>query len=231
MYYLTRMEQVIAVSMRTNTGSAKKVLKQIASNGVRCVQLDALHDDFVDMTESGLRDVAATMRGLGVRACGVDFLVSPEMWEEAPERTLDAFSRAVAIAEVVGNVPVGTRMAKESEITESAISIGQQSGVLLSSHGTNPPQDPQVGWHLPLALLSKEENPLLALVKANHAPLAIRLRGEIVDETSLEYEGTRMVLRELRGVLDAMRWNPMAILDCDCDDTLSFVKAWQVAGP
>ena len=40
-----------------------------------------------------------------------------------------------------------------------------------------------------------------------------------------------MVLRELRGVLDAMRWNPMAILDCDCDDTLSFVKAWQVAGP
>ena len=153
------------------------------------------------------------------------------MWEEAPERTLDAFSRAVAIAEVVGNVPVGTRMAKESEITESAISIGQQSGVLLSSHGTNPPQDPQVGWHLPLALLSKEENPLLALVKANHAPLAIRLRGEIVDETSLEYEGTRMVLRELRGVLDAMRWNPMAILDCDCDDTLSFVKAWQVAGP
>ena len=73
MYYLTRMEQVIAVSMRANTGSAKKVLKQIASNGVRCVQLDALHDDFVDMTESGLRDVAATMRGLGVRACGVDF--------------------------------------------------------------------------------------------------------------------------------------------------------------
>ena len=225
------MEQEIAVSMRTNAGSAKTVLQQIADSGVHRVQLDALHQDFLDLTVSGARDLASTLRRLDLRASGVDFLVSPEIWEETPERTLGAFTSAVVMAEAVGSVPVGTRILEEKDVAESAILIGQQSGVVLSTHGPVPPDDPQIGWHLPLALLLKEEKPLLTLVEAGQAPLAIRLRGEIVEESSLQFDGSSIVLRELRGVLDAMGWSPFAIFDCDCNDAVSFIKAWQDAGP
>ncbi|MAI67555.1 MAG: hypothetical protein CMJ26_06735 [Phycisphaerae bacterium] len=225
------MYQEIAISMRAGGGNARDVLQSMCDSGVQRVQLDALHQDFAELSNSGWRDLASTLRRLGLRASGIDFLVPPSWWEEQPERTLQAFANAVAMSEAIGNVPIGTRFDETNEAAESAIAAGQQAGVLLSRHGTIPPEDPQVGWHLPLALLAKEQRPMKTLVEAPQGPMAIRLRGAIVGDSTLEFEGNQVELRELRGVLDAMRWNPTPILDCAADEASDLCSAWQVAGP
>jgi hypothetical protein len=225
------MDQETAISMRAGNGTAREILQSMGDGGVTRVQLDALHEDFVDMSKSSWRDLASTLRRLGLRASGIDFLVPPMWWEDQPERTLQALICAVGMSEAIGNVPIGTRFDETSEVAENAIAVGQHAGVLLSMHGIAPPEDPQVGWHLPLALLAKEQRPMKTLVEAKQGPMAIRLRGEIVGDSTLEYEGNQVELRELRGVLDAMRWNPIPIIDSSGNEASVLCKAWQVAGP
>jgi len=225
------MAQEIAISMRSGTGTAREVLQAMSDCGIQRVQLDVLHEDFVDISSSGWRDLASTLKRLGLHASGVDFLVPPTWWEEQPERTLQAFTNAVALSEAVGNVPIGTRLDETSEVAQSAVSIGQHAGVLLSTHGALPPEDPHIGWHLPLALLAKEEKPMKTLVEATCGPMAVRLCGEIVGDSTLEHNGNQVELRELRGVLDAMRWNPTPIIDGFGSEASSLRRAWQVAGP
>jgi hypothetical protein len=225
------MTQEIAISMRAGTGTVREVLQAMSDSGVQRVQLDVLHEDFTDISSSGWRDLASTLRRLGLHASGIDFLVPPTWWEEQPERALQSFTKAVELSEAVGNVPIGTRLEETSEVAESAIAIGQHAGVLLSTHGAMPPEDPQIGWHLPLALLAKEEKPMKTLVEASCGPMAVRLCGEIVGDSILEHNGNQVELRELRGVLDAMRWNPTPIIDSAGSEASALRKAWQFAGP
>lgn len=225
------MEQEIAMSMRASQGSAREIFQMLSDAGVIRVQLDALHEDFLKMSNSGWRDLSSTLRRFGLHATGVDFLVPPSWWDEKPEQTLQAYIESVAMAEAVGNVPVGICIQEGSEAVESAIAIGQRSGVLLSKHGTTPPKDPQVGWYLPLAMLAQEDRPMKTLVEAPCGPMAVRLRGEVSGDSTLEFEGKQIELREMRGVLDAMRWNPVPIIDSAGNEAVALRKAWHVAGP
>ena len=131
--------------MRSGNGTARELIREVADCGARVIQLDALHKDFNGISKSGRRDLTATIRRNGLRSSGVDFLVPQSDWELHPDRTLQAFSDAVAIAEEVGNVPVGTLLPEEGEITMNALLVGHHSGVLVSTHGTAPPKDPQIG--------------------------------------------------------------------------------------
>ena len=225
------MEDQVSVSMRSGEGSVREIMREVAACGAQGIQLDAMHNDFFDLSSSGLRELAVTLRSTGLRASGVDFLVPPTSWEEEPDQTLQAFKDAVSIAEVVGNVPVGTRIPDDHEITASALSVGHRSGVLVSTHGASPPSDPQVGWHLPVSLLAKVDHPMKSLATATLGPMAVRLKGDIVDETTIEIEGNQLQLRELRGLMDAMRWNPSPIVDAIGDQAIQLIQAWHVAGP
>lgn len=225
------MEDQVSVSMRSAGGSVREIMQEVTACGAREIQLDAMHGDFFDLSSSGRRDLAVSLRRSGLRASGVDFLASPTSWEEEPDQTLQGFKDAVAIAEIVGNVPVGTCIPDEHDITTTALSVGHNCGVLVSTHGAAPPSDPQVGWHLPLSLLAKVDQPMKSLAAASLGPMAVRLKGDIVGETTIEIEGNQVQLRELRGVMDAMRWNPSPIVDAIGEQAIQLIHAWQVAGP
>ena len=225
------MEDYVSVSMRVADGSAREIMQDVAACGAFGIQLDATHTDFCDLSSSGRRDLAVTLRRTGLRASGIDFLVPPTMWVEEPDQTLEAFKDAVAIAEVVGNVPIGACLPDDQEITKSAIAVGHRSGVIVSTHGVTPPEDPQIGWHLPISLLAKEDRPMKTLAEAPLGPMAIRLKGDVVCDTTLEIDGNQVQLLELRGVIDAMRWSPSPIVDAIGDQAKKLIHAWQVAGP
>ena len=225
------MEDHVSVSMRAAEGSARDIMQEVSASGARGIQLDALHRDFVDLSSSGRRDLVATLRRSSLRASGIDFLIPPTTWEDDPDQTLQAFEDAVAIAEVVGNVPIGACLPDDQEITTSALAVGHRCGVLVSTHGVSPPLDPQIGWHLPVSLLAKEDRPMKILAEAPLGPLAIRLTGEVVSDTTLEIDGDQVQLLELRGVMDAMRWRPSPIVDANGDKAKQLIHAWQVAGP
>jgi hypothetical protein len=225
------MEDQVSVSMRSSKGSSREIMQEVTACGARVIQLDSMHADFCDLTSSGRRDLAVTLRRFGLRASGVDFLVPPSSWEEEPDKTLQAFKDAVAIAEAVGNVPVGTRMPDEHGVTSIALAVGHRYGVLVSTHGVAPPSDPQIGWHLPVSLLAKIDQPMKSLAAASLGPMAVRLTGDVVGETTIEIDGNQVQLREMRGVIDAMRWNPSSIVDAAGDQAVQLIHAWQVAGP
>jgi hypothetical protein len=225
------MKDHVTVSMRSASGSAREIMQEVTACGAYGIQLDATHNDFLDLTLSGTRDLAATLRRTGLRATGIDFLIPPTVWVDAPDQTLQAFSDAVAIAEGVGNVPVGTCLPDDPEITTSALTIGHRCGVLVSIHGVVPPQDPHIGWHLPVSLLAKEIRPMKTLAEAPLGPMAVRLKGDVVGESTLEFEGNQVELLELRGVMDAMRWSPLPIVYAIGDQAKQLIQAWHVAGP
>lgn len=225
------MEDQISLSMRSAEGSARDIMQEVSACGARGIQLDAMHSDFVDLSISGRRDLAATLRRSNLRASGIDFLIPPTSWMDEPNQALQAFEEAVAIAEVVGNVPVGACLPDDQEIATSALAVGHRCGVLVSTHGVTPPHDPQIGWHLPVSLLAKEDRPMKTLAEAPLGPMAVRLRGDVVSDTTLEIDGNQVQLLELRGVMDAMRWRPSPIVDATGDHALQLIHAWQVAGP
>ncbi len=225
------MEDYVSLSMRSAEGSAREIMQEVSDCGAQEIQLDATHSDFFDLSSSGRRDLAATLRRCGLRASGIDFLHHPSMWLDQPDKTLQAFTDAVSIAEAVGNVPIGVCLPDDKEIATSALSVGHRRGVLVSTHGVTPPSDPQIGWHLPVSLLAKEDRPMKTLAEAPLGPMAVRLKGEVVDETTIEFEGSQVQLLELRGVIDAMRWKPSTIIDAFGDRAKQLINAWQVAGP
>jgi hypothetical protein len=61
--------------------------------------------------------------------------------------------------------------------------------------------------------------------------MAVRLKGEVVNDTTLKIDGNQVQLLEFRGVMDAMRWRPSPIVDAIGDQAKQLIHAWQVAGP
>lgn len=225
------MKDHVSVSMRSAEGSARDIMQEVSACGARGIQLDAMHSDFVDLSSSGRHDLLATLRRSSLRASGIDFLIPPTTWVDEPDQTLQAFKDAVAIAEVVGNVPIGACLPDDHEITTSVLAVGHRCGVLVSTHGVTPPHNPQIGWHLPVSLLAKQDRPMKTLAEAPLGPMAIRLKGDVVCDTTLEIDGNQVQLLELRGVIDAMRWSPSPIVDAIGDQAKKLIHAWQVAGP
>ena len=69
------------------------------------------------------------------------------------------------------------------------------------------------------------------LAEAPLGPMAVRLKGEVVNDTTLKIDGNQVQLLEFRGVMDAMRWRPSPIVDAIGDQAKQLIHAWQVAGP
>ena len=191
------MEDQISLSMRSAEGSARDIMQEVSACGAHGIQLDAMHSDFVDLSTSGRRDLAATLRRSNLRASGIDFLIPPTAWMDEPDKALLAFEDAVAIAEIVGNVPVGTCLPDDQEITTSALAVGHRCGVLVSTHDVAPPHDPQIGWHLPVSLLAKEDRPMKMLAEAPLGPMAVRLKGNVVSDTTIEIDGNQSKFTEI----------------------------------
>lgn len=225
------MTDHLAVSMRASSLSARECMYRYSEHGFGRIQIDSLHRDFHDLTESGRRDLVATLRRNGLQASGVDFLATPAIWEEHMDETIGGFGAAIAIAEVVGGVPVSVCVPEDEEIIETVIAIGAAAGILVAAHSTLPLENPNIGWGLPLALLAKEERPIRTLAGATFGPIALRLSGEVLNRTTLEIHNDTVELTELRGVLDAMRWNPAPVIDGSLDNACKIASAWQSAGP
>lgn len=217
--------------MRSTTATAREFMRDLASSGFGCIQIDAQHADFQDLTDSGRRDVAATLRRSGLRAGGVDFLATPRNWESNADQTLSGLKQAVALASCVEHVPVSVCLPSDEEIIEAVISVGIGAGVLPIAHGSAPLENPNIGWGLPIALLAKEERPMKVLAGAAYGPIALRLSGNILGSTTLGIDENTVELTELRGVLDAMQWSPIPVVDAQGKEATDIACAWQSAGP
>ena len=82
-----------------------------------------------------------------------------------------------------------------------------------------------------MALLAKEERPMRTLAGATFGPIALRLSGDVLERTTLEIHSDTVELTEIRAVLDAMRWNPVPVIDGVLDNACEIASAWQSAGP
>ena len=225
------MKDQLAVSMRSTTSTAREFMHDLAASGFSCIQIDAQHADFQDLTVSGHRDVAATLRRSGLRAGGVDFLASPQRWESNADQTLSGLKRAVALATSIEHVPVSVCVPPDEDIIEAVITVGIEAGVLPIAHRSTPFDNPNIGWGLPVALLAKEEQPMKTLAGAAFGPIALRLSGNILGSTTLGIDEDTVELSELRGVLDAMGWSPIPVIDASGDEAADISCAWQSAGP
>ena len=225
------MTDHLAVSMRASSLSARECMNRYSEHGFARIQIDSLHPDFHDLTDSGRRDLVATLRRNGLRASGVDFLTTPTTWEQHIDETIGGFVAAISMAEVLGRVPVSVCVPEDEEIIETVIAIGAAAGVLVAANCTLPLENPNIAWGLPLALLAKEERPMQTLARATFGPIALRLSGDVLDRTTLEIHNDTIELTELRGVLDAMRWNPVPVIDGSLDNACEIASAWQSAGP
>lgn len=225
------MTEHLAVSMRASTALARPFFGELSMRGFGNVQVNALHQDFASMTDSGRRDLASTLRRNELRASGVDFLILPSSWESEPEETLMKFGAAVSISVALGRIPVSVCVPDNEEIVEAVVSAGIGTGILVAAHRCVPHANPNIAWGLPTALLAKEERPMRTLAEASFGPLALRLSGEVVGRSTLETNEETLDLTELRGVLDAMRWEPIPVIDAPPEKALDIACAWRAAGP
>ncbi|MDP7009603.1 MAG: hypothetical protein QGI78_08545 [Phycisphaerales bacterium] len=225
------MNPKLAVSMRTTSLKAKDFIDEVSTLRFGKIQVDALHSDLDQLTESGRRDLCSTLRRSGLRASGVDFFVGPKDWETHLEATLAGFGSAIAIAGELGRVPVNICVPDREDIVEAAVWAGAEAGVLVAAHRAAPLANPNIGWGLPVALLAKEERPMRALAGATFGPIVLRLSGEVRGKTTLELHTETLELSELRGVLDAMRWAPSSVIDAVPQKAVEIATAWESAGP
>ena len=182
------MNDQLALSMRGSTSNARDFMGDLATHGFARIQIDSLHPDFRHLTDSGLRDLSATLRRNGLRAGGVDFLLHPTDWESDADQSLAGFARAMKISSSLGRVPVSVCIPPKEEITEIVVALGSEAGVLIAAHGSTPLENPRIGWGLPVALLAKEENPMESLAGATFGPIALRLTGNVAGTTTLEID-------------------------------------------
>jgi hypothetical protein len=225
------MKEHLAVSMRASSAHARSFFSDLSLHGFGNVQLNALHHDFSSMSDSGRRDLASTLRRNELRASGVDFLALPSNWESEPEQTLMNFGAAVSISEALGRIPVSVCIPDNEEIVEAVVAAGLGTGILVAAHRCAPLSNPNIAWGLPTALLAKEERPMRTLAEASFGPLALRLSGEVVGRSALETNAETLDLTELRGVLDAMRWDPISVIDASPEQAVQIASAWHSAGP
>ena len=225
------MTDQLAVSMRASSLGVRDCMGECSLHRFERIQINALHQDFKDLSDSGRRDVVATLRRNGLRASGVDFLVPPAIWEKGGDQALAGFGVAVSIAEAVGRVPVSVCLPEEPEIVETVIATGIGAGVLVAAHASMPLENPNIGWGLPISLLAKEDRPLRTLAESTYGPIALRLSGDIQGRTTLETNDNTLELTELRGLLDAMRWKPSPVIDATPEEATLIAAAWHAAGP
>ena len=224
------MSDQLAVSMRTTSSNARDFMGALSSHGFGRIQLDSLHCDFHNLTNSGLRDLASTLQRNGLKPSGVDFLAPPTNWETDSDQTLTGFGRAIEIASSIGRVPVSVCIPPRDEIIDAIVASGTEVGVLIAAHGAKPLNNPQIGWGLPVSLLAKEDRPMEALAGASFGPIALRLTGNVIESSTIAIDEETLELRELRGVLDAMRWTPSPVIDASTDYAELMALAWEKAG-
>lgn len=117
-------------------GSAAEAIVEVASMGLAAVQFDAADASMRprEMGASARRDLAASLRRLGLRASGIDCFVPVERFADAGqvERAIEAVAGSIALAEALDRVPVCVHLPKVEAVAAELRREADRRGVALA---------------------------------------------------------------------------------------------------
>jgi len=188
-------------------GPAAESLQVVASLGIRGVQLDASDASMRprDLDASARRDVAATLRRLGLVASGIDCFVPMERFTDAAraDRAMEAVAGSLVLAEALGRVPVCLWLPNPAagDVSETIRREADRRGVPVADF--NPASRDLTGSSIgvdPAVELAEGRDPVAAI--HTHGPRVVAAR--VVD---LLRGGMRGPIGEPGGArLDAAAW-------------------------
>lgn len=127
-------------------GGVADAIAEVAEMGLAAVQLDAADATMRprEMSVSARRDLAASLRRLGLRASGIDCFVPPERFADPSqvERALQAVAGSIALAEALDRAPVSVLLPKEPAVAAEMRREADRRGVPLADF-TLPAHDGQ----------------------------------------------------------------------------------------
>ncbi|MFM7807955.1 MAG: hypothetical protein ACKPEA_08500, partial [Planctomycetota bacterium] len=144
-------------------GSASDAIAEVAAMGLAAVQLDASDASMRhrEMGASARRDLAASLRRLGLRASGIDCFVPVERFADAAkvERAVQAVTGSIALAEALDRAPVCLNLPMDQAVAAELRREAERRGVALADFAIPVPEGTtQVGVD-PAALLAAGSDP------------------------------------------------------------------------
>lgn len=145
-------------------GSASDAIAEVAAMGLAAVQLDASDASMRprEMGSSARRDLAASLRRLGLRASGIDCFVPVERFADAAqvERAVQAVNGSIALAEALDRAPVCLHLPADQTVAAELRREAERRGVALADFTLPVLQGTaQVGVD-PAALLAAGSDPV-----------------------------------------------------------------------
>lgn len=144
-------------------GSAAEAIAEVAAMGLAAVQLDASDATMRprEMGASARRDLAASLRRLGLRASGIDCFVPVERFDDAAqvERAMQAVVGSIALAESLDRVPVCLHLPRLEAVAAELRREADRRGVALADFTLPVPDGAGAIGIDPAALLAAGSDP------------------------------------------------------------------------
>lgn len=144
-------------------GAANEAIAEVAAMGLAGVQLDAGDASMRprEMGASARRDLAASLRRLGLRASGIDCFVPVERFADAAqvERAMQAVRGSIALAESLERAPVCVHLPADPAVSGELRREAERRGVPLADFTLPPAGAPAVVGVDPAAMLAAGLDP------------------------------------------------------------------------
>ena len=205
----------------------RAALARLADMGFRYVQLSATQSGLRprELGRSARRDLLVRMRRLQLQISGLDLWIPPDHFLDPAhvDRAVDAVEATLQLAGDLGRCPVSLELPQpvDDATLESVIqSIGEQAlrvGVQLADHAAPNAASDHLGIGIdPVALLSRNEDPALAVTSSADRLVSARLcdlltsgmRGPIGDP-----QGARLDVLSYRVALSVCGYDRPVVVD------------------
>lgn len=202
-------------------GSAADAIAEVAAMGLAGVQLDASDASMRprEMSASARRDLAASLRRLGLRASGIDCFVPVERFADAAqvERAMQAVIGSITLAESLDRAPVCLHVPSDAAVAAELRREADRRGVPLADFAL-PVAEGSTGVGVdPAAMLAAGSDPA-----AQVAAVAGRIAAARVVDLSrsgmrgpIEQPGaSRLDAMAYRVALELAGFRGLPVIDC-----------------
>lgn len=202
-------------------GSAAEAFVLVAGLGLAAVQLDAADPGMRprEMGASARRDLAVTLRRLGLRASGIDCFVPVERFADPAqvERAMEAVRGSLALAEALDRAPVCACLPADQAVAIELRREADRRGVALADFALPAPQGASAIGVDPAAMLAAGADPA-AMVSAGAGRIAA---ARVVDllrsgmRGPIEQSGaSRLDALAYRVALEMAGFRGLPVIDC-----------------
>lgn len=202
-------------------GSAAGSIAEVAEMGIAAVQLDASDATMRprEMSASARRDLAASLRRLGLRASGIDCFVPIERFADASqvERALQAVAGSIALAEALDRAPVCLHIPRQETVASEMRREADRRGVALADFTLPCAEGPGAVGVDPAAMLAAGLDPSAEVVGRSGRLAAARvvdlLRSGV--RGPIEQAGaSRLDAMAYRLALELAGFRGLPVIDC-----------------